>query len=40
MDVIKWGIIGSSDVAEVKNSPAFQKVKELLDANCIGKFYL
>lgn len=27
MSVIKWGIIGCGDVAEVKSGPAFQKVK-------------
>ncbi len=26
MDIIKWGIIGCGDVAEVKSGPAFQKV--------------
>jgi len=26
MDIIKWGIIGCGDVAEVKSGPAFQKI--------------
>jgi predicted dehydrogenase len=26
MDIIKWGIIGCGDVAEIKSGPAFQKV--------------